>query len=205
MKYPVFLPFIGLLLFCTCCNSQTTTKDSVMLSNSHTLLSNLTAKERDPNMMFYLNQASPGEDALGVLQNIEVAMLDFINSLPADKMSYAYGRGKWTVAEVLQHIISYEYIMTESALKIAGREVEKPFGPYTQASTAEGGKGRSKEEMLKRFKAARQETIRLYADLTEEELTQMGVHEWFPPPHAVWHYASQGTRRTIFRSFRTDT
>ncbi len=143
------------------------------------LLLQLSKTEQDPQMMFYLEQSVEGTTVDEVLLNSEQVMLNFINAIPDDKMSYNYGFGKWTVAEVLQHIISYEKIMTESALKIAEKKVENPFGNYSQSSTAAAGKGTTKEQILERFKVTRKETMATFASFTAEELKIMGTHEWF--------------------------
>jgi|GEM_PF-5236713 len=58
-----------------------------------------------------------------MLEISEDEMTAFIEAIPTEKIQYKYGFGKWTVVEVLQHIIPYESIMLERAQVIAGTAI----------------------------------------------------------------------------------
>src|SRR5215213_10601955 len=50
------------------------------------------------------------------------ATTDFILSLPEEKLYYAYAAGKWTIKEILAHIIDDERIYVYRALRFARRD-----------------------------------------------------------------------------------
>lgn len=168
-----------LLLSCTRCKGQGEKKVETIQNKSDMLIDNLTKEERDPQMMFYLEQAYGGKNVKEILTNTESEMLSFFETIPEEKMHYRYGSGKWTLAEVLQHIISYEKIMLESALKIASKKVDNPMGYYNQSTTAAVDSKRTKAAMIARFKKVRARTINTIAQFSEQELEVMGIHEWF--------------------------
>lgn len=44
---------------------------------------------------------------------------DFYTNLPKDKANYAYAPGKWTITDVLQHVVDTERVFTYRALIVA--------------------------------------------------------------------------------------
>ena len=50
------------------------------------------------------------------------ALIENFKALPADKASFAYAEGKWTLKEMLQHIIDTERIFAYRAVAIARKE-----------------------------------------------------------------------------------
>ena len=141
---------------------------------------NLPTAEYDRNIAFYAGRAPEGTSLQDVLATSRAEIVSFFEQIPADRVDYAYGRGKWTVAEVLHHLIAYERIMLESAQMIAGT-APRPlrYQRYTQSGTAAPGKGMSKDELLRQFLAARDETVAVMAAFSDEELKTVGRHEGF--------------------------
>ena len=136
--------------------------------------------EYDRNIAYYASMAPAGADLQDVLTTSRADLIFFFDSLSADKVDYAYGWGKWTVAEVLHHLIAYERIMLESAQMIAGTAPEPlRYQRYTQSGTAKPGKGMGKDELLRQFLAARDETITVMAEFTDEQRRIVGRHEGF--------------------------
>ena len=136
--------------------------------------------EYDRNILYYAGQAYHATTLDGTLEATSRAMESFLATVPPDSLDYAYGRGKWTVGQVLQHIISYEYIMAESALVIAGRAPDPlQHQRYTQSSTAAGAEHKSIAGFIEDFRAARTYSQAAFASLTEAELRRVGQHEGF--------------------------
>ena len=146
----------------------------------HAYLATIPPAEYDRNILGYASQVYPGETLDEVLAETARAMEAFVASVPEDSLGTRYRRSAWTVGEVLQHVISYEHIMTESALMIAGR-APRPlrYQRYTQASTAAGGSAKGRAELLAGFRAAHDETVAAFESLTEAELRTVGRHEGF--------------------------
>jgi uncharacterized damage-inducible protein DinB len=57
-----------------------------------------------------------------LITNYSSPLNNFISSLPEDKEDYAYAAGKWTVKDLLQHMIDTERIMTYRALTFARKD-----------------------------------------------------------------------------------
>lgn len=145
-----------------------------------TFLSTVPAAEYDRNVAYYADQAYPGLTLDEMWASTTAAAEALFADLPEERLGYAYAPGKWTVAEVLQHVISYEYIMAESALVIAGA-APRPlrYQRYTQAGTAAPGRGKSKARLLADYRDARAYAEAAFASLSPAQLVAVGRHEGF--------------------------
>ena len=70
----------------------------------------------------YINRVPPDEGIQSFLKSQELRGIVFLNSIPDEKANYRYAEGKWSVKEVLQHIIDTEKIFTYRALALARGE-----------------------------------------------------------------------------------
>ena len=98
------------------------------------------------------------------------------NALPAEKASYAYAEGKWTLKEMLQHIIDTERIFAYRAVAIARKEVIGLPG-FDENNYAANSKANSRnwDSLLMEFAAVRTATDLLLNSFDEEQLLQQGT------------------------------
>ena len=66
----------------------------------------------------YINKTKSDTIKL-LVENNSSALNHFVMNLPETKADYAYAEGKWTVKDLLQHMIDTERIMVYRALTIA--------------------------------------------------------------------------------------
>ena len=74
--------------------------------------------EYNPYYTQYINKACDLDIVKGLKENLE-RNLSFYSNIPEAKHNYAYAEGKWTVKQVLLHIIDTERIFAYRALRIA--------------------------------------------------------------------------------------
>jgi len=89
---------------------------------------------------------------------------------------YAYAEGKWTVKQVLQHLIDTERIFAYRALRIC-RGDETPLAGFDQDEYAETGETahRTLEEITAEMVAVRSATYSLLNGLTPESTINVGI------------------------------
>lgn len=101
---------------------------------------------------------------------------EIVKSLGEEKGNYAYDEDKWTIKELLIHIIDCERIFCDRALRFARKDENDQLGfdhdayvPNSQAND------RTLKSIYKEYKAVRKSTLQLFKNFTEETLNQSGT------------------------------
>ena len=104
------------------------------------------------------------EDTLNTLQN-----------LSEEKLTYRYAEGKWTIKELLQHIIDAERVLSYRALRFSRNDTSELQGFdedwYVNNSN---GNDRNFKDLLAEFAQIRKASISLFTSFTTEMLTMSG-------------------------------
>lgn len=134
-------------------------------------------KKEDYNPYYEPYIAALGDvQLLDMLKRQLVNFPQFIDSIPEDKFHYSYQAGKWTVAQVLLHILDAERVFQYRALRFARKDKTPLPGfdqdTYVMESNAENW---TKQEMIDNYKAIRESTISLFEKLPEEVLVRVGI------------------------------
>ncbi|MCW5516689.1 DinB family protein [Muriicola sp. Z0-33] len=100
----------------------------------------------------------------------------FIESLPDEKLQYAYAEGKWTILETLVHILDAERVFQYRALRFA-RKDDTPLPGFDQDIYVPSSMAnqRTKKDIIEEYKAVRSSSIALFAPLNEEALHRFGT------------------------------
>ena len=104
------------------------------------------------------------------------ATTEFILSLPAEKLTYRYAVGKWTIKEILVHLIDDERIYAYRALRFARNDkTELPGFEQDEYALHSGANERDIADILREFALVRQSTIALFEGLDEAAFVRAGV------------------------------
>lgn len=105
-----------------------------------------------------------------------IATKELILPVNEEKLNYRYAANKWTIKEILVHIIDDERIYAYRALRFARNDkTELPgfeqddYILYSQANT------RSIESIFEEYKAVRDATVALFNGLPEDSFLRMGT------------------------------
>ena len=123
----------------------------------------------------YVDQVTD-EDLLTGFQNQAAVIKELLGSITEEKSMYAYDTGKWTLKELLQHMIDTERIFNYRALAIARKETASLPGfdenIYAQNSNANN---RTWQSLVDEFFAVRSSTEFLYKSFTDQALAASGI------------------------------
>ena len=100
---------------------------------------------------------------------------DFFQDISIDKLYYKYAEGKWTVAEVLQHVIDTERIFIYRCFRIA-RHDNIPLAGFDQDVYIKPSAANNKtlDRLIEEYKITRQNSIVILKSLSEVDLNFMG-------------------------------
>lgn len=123
----------------------------------------------------YINLAK-GESVKEALQNHSNDLKTFYNNLPDEKANYAYASGKWTLKELLQHVMDAERVFVYRALRFARKDAT-PLHSFDENAFAENSfaGGRIFSSLKDEFNALRSSTDIMLNTLNEEQLNSAGI------------------------------
>jgi uncharacterized damage-inducible protein DinB len=118
-------------------------------------------------------------DDVHLVEELEISLHDFIKfvqNIPMDKFDYRYAEGKWTIKDIIQHIIDTERIFGYRALRIS-RNDKTPLPGFDENEYVENtnANNRGLQELLTEFSALRHSNLLLFKSFSEEQLTRMGI------------------------------
>jgi uncharacterized damage-inducible protein DinB len=99
-----------------------------------------------------------------------------MESIPRKKYDYSYAEGKWTIRQMLQHIIDTERVFAYRALRLS-RMDPTPLPAWDQDlwRLHDGAADRRWKDLLEEFRAVRVATQYLFDSLSDEQLRFVGT------------------------------
>lgn len=131
--------------------------------------------EHDPYYTGYIDQA-PGEDIVGLLRGQLDETAEMFAAVDDAQGNYRYETGKWSVKELLGHLIDGERVFAYRALCIArGESTSLPGMDQDDYVREAGFDSRSVASLAEEYRHVRRSTIALLESLDEETWLRAGV------------------------------
>ncbi len=111
-----------------------------------------------------------------VLSDQQKTIASFLKRIPDKKQNYRYAKGKWTIKELLQHIIDSERVFAYRALSFSRNDTSHlpGFDENTWAENTNPAK-REWKDMIDEFVAVRISTILLFKSFSKKQLQLNGI------------------------------
>ena len=130
---------------------------------------------------FYSPYVQSVSDEYNLVEELEISLhrfIKFVQNIPLDKFDYRYAAGKWTIKEIIQHLMDAERIFAYRALRFARNDQtelpgfdENAFALHTNPRAAV----RKLPDLLTEYTLIRQSSIALFNTFTDEELKRGGI------------------------------
>lgn len=123
----------------------------------------------------YINQAKE-DDLMSALRNNTRSFISILIDISPGKQVHRYAEGKWTIKEVLQHIIDIERVFTYRALRFARKDQTNlpGFDEKVFAASANADK-RNWNDLVDEFISLRKATELMFGSFDDEQLEFAGT------------------------------
>ncbi len=123
----------------------------------------------------------PGDDLVPTLETQLVHTHPTLRQISSEKSLHRYAAGKWSIKEVLGHVIDAERIFTYRALRFA-RNDQTPLpgfdqDPYVAAANFDT---RNWNELIEEFEHVRRSTVLFFRGLSPEQMLRSGTASQAP-------------------------
>ncbi len=109
-------------------------------------------------------------------ENHTQKLVSFFSNIPPEKYDHKYAPEKWTIKEVLQHIVDAERVFAYRALRFARKDYT-PLPGFDENLFAANAKtnNRSWDDLLEECKLVRRSSQIMFASFDEEQLMAKGI------------------------------
>lgn len=123
----------------------------------------------------YINQVT-GTDVIALLTSLKDSTYQFFNDLPAGKADYAYAEGKWTIKQLLGHMIDAERVFGFRILCFSRNDQNELPGFDENDYVANAlFNERTLTDMANEFKTVRESNLYLLRSLSDEQCLLKGI------------------------------
>lgn len=115
-------------------------------------------------------------DVLTALNDSEQRFVNLLSNMSETQWSYAYAENKWTLAQVVQHVIETEIIFGFRALTFSRESTPIDLMGFDENSYAASGNAQflTGAELIAYFKSVRTTTRMLYKTSNKDQLIKIG-------------------------------
>lgn len=133
--------------------------------------------EYNPYYRSYIEPlASGGKTIIENLIQNKKDLVDSLSSIPIDKHEYRYAEDKWTIKDIVQHIIDAERVFSYRAMRFA-RNDQTPLPGFEQDDYVEifDANQRDLNDLIEEFSVLRNATIAMYKSFDDKSLKRIGT------------------------------
>jgi hypothetical protein len=118
------------------------------------------------------------DNDMGIIENLKYShkkAIDFLGNINEGKQTYRYSKDKWTVKEIVQHIMDAERVFNYRALRISRKDsIDLPGFDENHFVKHSNANQRDYNILLDEFSSLRKTTIYLYASFTDVAILEKG-------------------------------
>ncbi|MGY3793459.1 DinB family protein [Aquimarina sp. 433] len=138
-------------------------------------ITDLGTQEYDSYYKRYIDKLSSHLDLREAFEIGRENIIAFFQSIPRSKHNYQYENDKWTVKEILQHLIDTERVFMYRCFRIARRD-KTPLAGFDQDIYIKpsGAKDKQIDELLEEYTICRQNSVSVLASISDHDLQFIG-------------------------------
>jgi len=134
-----------------------------------------------PEYYFLYIRLAPEQDILAALASEMERTQSFLATIPSEAETTSYQPGKWSVREVVGHIIDVERVFTNRAFHFARLGAQSlPGMDQDEYNDASNARGRPLKDLAAELQAVRGGTLALFNGFSDLEWTRVGTGSGYP-------------------------
>jgi uncharacterized damage-inducible protein DinB len=140
------------------------------------MITNPQPDEYAPFYANYITLAVKQGDILQTLTMLKQSTWQTFNSIAVEKQDYAYAKGKWTIKQLLSHMIDAERIFAYRVLRLL-RGDQTPLPGFDENAYVSNTNltNQSFTDLVAEFKAVRESNLYLFNTITDEQSLLTGT------------------------------
>lgn len=138
----------------------------------------------------YYSNLPADANLLALLTQSNMDTIDVVTSVDEETLQFRYAEGKWSIREIIQHLMDSERVFAYRAMRIArGDKSENPGYDENEYAANSFADDRNIMDMVREFSLLRASTIELFKSLNDEALQQIGFANGYNVTPAAIGYA----------------
>ena len=106
----------------------------------------------------------------------ETELIQLLNGIPEEKWDHRYAEGKWSIKELVQHMIDAERIFCNRALRFARKDsTELPGFDENLFAETSGAAARNKKDLVDEMATVQKSSSQLFNSFDNEQMEQSGI------------------------------
>jgi uncharacterized damage-inducible protein DinB len=124
----------------------------------------------------FLKKILPSTVILQQLKTNAVHIKTILLALTEEQLNTPYATGKWTIKDILQHLIDFERVLVYRAMSFA-RNDKRPIPFFDEKEYAKQANATKQpiKKLVKDYKAVRQSTLTFFENQTAASLRRTGI------------------------------
>lgn len=138
----------------------------------------------------YYSHLPEGKDVFELFTEVNMDTIDLFTSVDVETLLFRYAPNKWTMKEILQHLMDSERVFAYRAMRIARNDsTENPGYDENAFALHSAANQRNIMDMVREYSLLRASTIELFKSFTDEALQLVGHANGYQVTPAALAYA----------------
>ena len=123
----------------------------------------------------YVSKVPQGADVMELLEELQTSTYNLFSNMTEEKAAYAYAKDKWTIKQVLGHMIDTERVFAFRALCFSRESAVLPgFDQDVYVGNTDFN-SRTIQSLAAEFRATRESNLYLFGSFNESQLNRTGI------------------------------
>ncbi|MDB5062172.1 MAG: hypothetical protein JWP67_2015 [Mucilaginibacter sp.] len=123
----------------------------------------------------YVSKVQQGADVMELLEELQTSTYNLFSNMTEQKAAHSYAEGKWTIKQVLGHMIDTERVFAFRAFCFSRENATLPGFDQDIYVNNTDFNSRTIQSLAAEFRATRESNLYLFGSFNEDQLNRTGI------------------------------